>query len=62
MCGAIRSKIRLRIWLACAGALLVMALVIYLALGSQHANEAGLERGPTPALAGLGVAAQATAS
>ncbi|HEX4403568.1 MAG TPA: hypothetical protein VH560_01990 [Polyangia bacterium] len=41
----------MRIWLACTGALLVMALVIYLALGS-HVDAAGLQLGPTPALAG----------
>jgi hypothetical protein len=59
---AVRSKIRLRIWLACAGALLVMALVIYLALGSQHSNEASFRFDPTPAIAGVSVAAQAVAS
>lgn len=56
---AVRAKIRLRIWLACTGALLVMALVIYLALGSQHAGEAGFRVVPTPAIAGALVAARA---
>ena len=54
-----RAKIRMRIWLACTGALLVMALVIYLALGSQHAGEAGSRLGPTPAIAGAFVVARA---
>jgi hypothetical protein len=38
----VRSKIRVRIWLACTGALLVMAIVIYLALGRERAGESGL--------------------
>jgi hypothetical protein len=56
---AVRAKIRLRIWIACTGALLVMALVIYLALGSQHAGEAGFQLGPKPAIASSSVAARA---
>jgi hypothetical protein len=55
----VRAKIRLRIWLACTGALLVMALVIYLALGSQHAGEAGFQLGPKPAIAGASAASRA---
>jgi hypothetical protein len=58
----VRSKIRFRIWLACTGALLVMALVIYLALGSQHSNEASLQFGPTPAIAGVSGASPPVAS
>jgi hypothetical protein len=57
--GAVRAKIRFRIWLACTGALLVMALVMYLALGPQHSGEAGFQLGPTPASAGASVTSQA---
>lgn len=32
---ATRARIRLKVWLACTGALLVMALSIYLVLGHQ---------------------------
>lgn len=56
---AVRAKIRLRIWLACTGALLIMAVIIYLALGSQHAGEAGFQLGPTPAIASASVASPA---
>ena len=41
----VRSKIRMRMWLACTGALLVMAIVIYLAIGREHAGESGLRLG-----------------
>ena len=38
----IRAKIRLRIWLACTGALLAMVIVLYLALGrGEHPSESG---------------------
>jgi hypothetical protein len=36
-----QAKIRIRVWLACAGALLVMALVIYYALGREPVSEQG---------------------
>lgn len=32
-------------WLACTGALLVMAIVIYLALGRERAGESGAKLG-----------------
>ncbi|HEV3032433.1 MAG TPA: hypothetical protein VG319_12380 [Polyangia bacterium] len=35
----------MRIWLACTGALLVMAIVIYLAIGRERAGESGLQPG-----------------
>jgi hypothetical protein len=41
----VRSKIRVRIWLACTGALLVMAIVIYLAIGRERVGESGLRVG-----------------
>jgi hypothetical protein len=41
----VRSRIRMRIWLACTGALLVMAIVIYLAIGRERAGESGLQPG-----------------
>jgi hypothetical protein len=37
----IRAKIRLRMWIACTGALLVMAGVLYYALGRERASESG---------------------
>ncbi|HVR01343.1 MAG TPA: hypothetical protein VMT47_04380 [Polyangia bacterium] len=37
----------MRIWLACTGALLVMAIVIYLAIGRERAGESGLRLGGT---------------
>ncbi|HVX97549.1 MAG TPA: hypothetical protein VHK47_21735 [Polyangia bacterium] len=42
----IRSKIRVRVWLACTGALIVMVLAIYLALGRGAGGEAGQLVGP----------------
>jgi len=36
-------------WIACTGALLVMAIVIYLAIGREHPSEAGFRFGPAPA-------------
>jgi len=41
----VRAKIRMRIWLACTGALLVMAIVIYLAIGRERSNESGTRPG-----------------
>jgi hypothetical protein len=41
----VRSRIRLRMWLACTGALLVMAIVIYLAIGRERGGESGLRLG-----------------
>ena len=41
----VRAKIRLRMWLACTGALLVMAIVIYLALGHERPGESGTRTG-----------------
>ena len=40
-------------WIACTGALLAMAIVIYLAIGREHPGEAGFRFGPasTPAQA-----------
>jgi hypothetical protein len=38
----IRAKIRLRMWLACTGALLMMVIGIYLALGRERPSESGL--------------------
>jgi len=35
----VRSKIRLRVWLACTGALLVMTIAIYWALERQRSSE-----------------------
>jgi hypothetical protein len=37
----IRARIRLRMWLACTGALLVMAIMLYLALGRERPSESG---------------------
>lgn len=37
----IRSKIRVRVWLACTGALIVMVLAIYLTLGRGAGGESG---------------------
>ena len=56
----IRAKIRVRVWLACTGALLVMAVVLYLALGRERPGESGFRVGAAPATAAL-VAAPATA-
>jgi hypothetical protein len=42
---AIRARIRLRIWLACTGALLVMVLGIYLMLGREGGGGLGVEPG-----------------
>jgi hypothetical protein len=41
----IRAKIRVRMWLACTGALLVMAIVIYLAIGRERPGESGAKLG-----------------
>jgi hypothetical protein len=50
----IRAKIRVRMWLACTGALLVMAIVIYLALGRERAGESGARLGgAAPSVAAL---------
>jgi len=35
-------------WIACTGALLVMAIVMYLAIGREHPGEAGFRFGPAP--------------
>jgi hypothetical protein len=40
-----RARIRLRMWLACTGALLVMAIVIYLAIGRERGGESGFRLG-----------------
>lgn len=50
---AVRAKIRVRMWIACTGALLVMAIVIYLAIGRERGGEAGFRFVPSaaPALA-----------
>jgi hypothetical protein len=40
---AVRSKIRLRMWLACTGALLVMAIMLYLAIGREPHRESGFQ-------------------
>jgi hypothetical protein len=38
----IRARIRLRIWIACTGALLAMVVALYLALGrGEHPSESG---------------------
>lgn len=37
----IKAKIRIRVWLMCAGALLAMVIAIYLALDRRNAGEAG---------------------
>jgi hypothetical protein len=37
----IRAKIRLRMWIACTGVLIAMAVVLYLALGRQQASDSG---------------------
>jgi hypothetical protein len=43
-----RSRIRFRVWLACTGALLIMAVVIYLALGHEApAESSALPHGKT---------------
>jgi hypothetical protein len=48
----VRAKIRLRMWLACTGALLVMAIVIYLAIGRERSGESGARLGSAlPAVA-----------
>jgi hypothetical protein len=39
---AVRARIRLRMLLACTGALLAMAIVIYLAIGRERGGESGL--------------------
>lgn len=36
-------------WIACTGALLVMAIVIYLAIGRERGGEAGFRFGPPAA-------------
>jgi hypothetical protein len=46
----IRAKIRMRMWLACAGALLVMAGALYYALGRQPGAESGGRLDPRPAV------------
>jgi hypothetical protein len=48
----IRAKIRLRIWIACTGALLAMALVLYLALERDRPSESGHLGGPSGTIAG----------
>jgi hypothetical protein len=37
----VRARIRVRMWIACTGALLVMAAVLYLALGRDRGGESG---------------------
>ena len=37
----VRARIRLRIWIACTGALIAMALVLYLALDHERPSESG---------------------
>jgi hypothetical protein len=53
----IRAKIRLRMWIACTGALIAMAVVLYLALGRQQPSESGFrfvnERGAVAAVVAL---------
>ena len=53
----VRAKIRMRVWLACTGALFVMVLVIYLAIGREHSAEAGYRLGvpAAPTLASAAV-------
>jgi hypothetical protein len=46
----IRAKIRTRMWLACAGALLVMAGALYYALGHQASAESGRRPDARPAV------------
>jgi len=43
----VRAKIRLRMWLACTGALLLMAGMLYLALGRERPPESGSLGGST---------------
>ena len=44
-------------WIACAGALLVMALVIYLAIGRERGGEAGQLLMPPSSVALITIAA-----
>ena len=37
----IRSRIRLRMWLACTGVLLLMAFVLYLAMSRERGGDSG---------------------
>jgi hypothetical protein len=48
-------------WFACTGALLVMAIVIYLAIGREHPGEAGFRFGPEPTPAQASVNAMPSA-
>jgi hypothetical protein len=42
-----RARIRVRVWLACTGALLAMAVAIYWALGHERSSEAGFRSAPS---------------